>query len=364
MFEPNGDCISPSKLLKQAEEASATFQPLFMSFNCPLSNGELEEKNMQQESKELLTEFDAMPKAPTKVYFPESEFLAKQPSMIRLNRLVETKLRLKIHGFDNLAQRQVAISEGKYNRVARYRKKLARVDNTNSNQGRGVCREVVSEREQQCWWKIVLSPYFRENKRKSRMIYRLNECHSMRSMACLMGCIGAIIPNNLTLRHFLEFHGRYGWSYSTNPAQKMEVLPLRWLGEQANFLEPLVLRYRTDSSGRRLGFEGLCPYCPMQHEDRLNGYDSIFFNLRSCSYEAHLARKHGVYGSGEELSPPVFVQKDFEAKFVCMECQRVNSISGGPLDANSFQLEYFRHCVNSHYRRKSGGSANVQFQRH
>ena len=364
MFETNGDCISPSKLLKEAEEASATFQPLFLSFNSPLGNGEAEEKRAQQERKEILAELVAMPKVPAKAYFRESGLLAKQPSLIRLNRLAEKKLRRKIHGFENLAQRQVAISEGKYNRVERYRKKLARIDNKSPNQGRSICREVVSEREQRCWWKILLSPYFRENKCRARSIYRLNDCRSLRSMACLMGCIGAIIPNDLTVRHLVEFQGRAWWGYTTNPAQAVEVLPLRWLGEQANFLEPLVLRYRTDSSGRRLGFEGLCPYCPVQHEDRLEGYGSLFFNLRSCSYEAHLSRKHGIYGSGEELSPPVFVEREQQAKFVCMECQRVNNIAGGPVDLSSFLLEYFRHCVNSHYRRRSSGSANVQFHQH
>lgn len=360
MFETSDACVSPSELLKKAKEADVRFQPLFTQFNNSFISKE-EIESAKEERRRQFTDLAALTKVPPEAHLKDTNLLDKQPFVKELNKTVDVGLKFKVNGFENIAKRQIAISEGKFNKVVRHRKRLARIEHKNQIQYRSTHRDMLSEREQRYWWNIALGSYFRENKYKARVIYRRNDCRSFRSAAYLMNCISAIIPNNLTIQYFAEYQQISRWKYCSNPRQQLETLPMRWSGKEVNFLEPFVLRYTLDMSGRKIGYEGLCPYCSVRREDRYDGYEKLFFNIRSCSYEAHIAQKHGVYGSGEELSPPVFVQKENKMKFVCMQCQRMNNMVSDPLDRNdNCLLEYFRHCVNCHYRRRKADSVETQ----
>lgn len=174
--------------------------------------------------------------------------------------------------------------------------------------------------------------------------------------------IHCIIPNNVNIKSFRQLQNICGWEYQRNLKQESKCLPHRWCGNKANFFEPLVTRFKRDESGRKTNISGLCPYCPLSYLDECNGYDDFFFSLNSLAYETHLAYYHGVYHTGEEVSPPVFFRKRKDNMLFCHDCKRtrriyINSYTAGDV----YLLEYFEHCSHYHPRRNLIKSKRTQY---
>lgn len=272
----------------------------------------------------------------------------------------------KIKGYSNVAKFKIAISEGKYNKNIRYKKKLSTSEHNNKSNHPLLyyfARSLpVSSTQKIYWTKIIKTSFFKENKSQAKSIYRLYNCYENNVLSSLMKYVYTIIPNNILIDDFKDLNFIEKWEYCQNSNQNTCKLPLRWTGNKSvNYFEPLVIRYHKDMSGRKVGIDGLCPYCKPFAYQKKSGFNEYFFNIRDLSYEAHLSRTHGVYQTGEEMSPPIFVKMQEKYMFVCMDCNRIKKLENNSLSSEEFIFEYYRHCVNHHYRRDLNSSNKTQY---
>jgi hypothetical protein len=273
----------------------------------------------------------------------------------------------KIKNFENVATMQVAIAEGNYNRTLKYKVKLATAEENNIKIiGFAHYPTSLSAYKKYAgyWKKISASTNYMLNKQTSRNIAIANNCKLFNHDAFLARHICMIIPNNININSFISTQGNNNWLYKSNPKQPLKQLPLRWCDQKANFFQPLVIRYNLCESGRHINLQGLCPYCPTSSNDSENGYADLFLKINDKSYEAHLARNHGVYASGNEMIQPYFAVYDEKKYYICAECKRVNKVRFSTnLMSHESLLEYFRHCTNRHFKKESAFVADFQLER-
>lgn len=385
--------LPPSILLKQSAINDDKFQPLFKPYNV------LDFPQPDKMNKKIVP---LMATHELKVHFDEANLRQKPSRNSRMNLLLKkkqernamesllelttssstanedktTKKAKKTNpgpkGYDNLALLNVAQSTNKLNKKLSYKKKLYKVAEKNNaifgkivNYPTGVDYFTIYAGY---WYNIKKTLEFKALKRESENIAKNNNYiiskfeTSMARYSCM------VLPNKLNMKDFENMQNKFdNWYYKVNPKQALSQLPLRWCGQKANFFQPLVIRYRLCDSGRCVSKQGLCPYCPVFEEDKKIGYKFNFYKLDDKSYESHVVRHHGVYGSGNEMQPPYFT-KDAEHRYarhyyVCAECRHVI-----PLDDDAISIsieafmEYFRHCSYCHYKKEHVGITDIQFK--
>lgn len=318
---------------------------------------------------------------PSEVIIPDNILDTKQnfipvkynfkDSLQELNVFNKSKINDKIQkvkGYHNLAKMKLAIGLGKFHKKSKHKEVLIEREDTNRFNLKSLyllqsCQKPTVAKQK--YWKSVTStPYFKELKSIAKKTYKLNNCYESNNYYNTKRIVDTILPNNYNINNFQNLKNKSDWKYSKNPKQILESLPLRWSGSKANFYEPFVLRFHTDDSGRRVGIQGLCPYCQINKVYKCKGYNDFFFNLANSSYEAHIARIHGVYSTGEELSPPFFVYKKEQLSSVCLDCHRIN-LACPEIDSNDFTVSltwsHYKHCARRHCRRDLNKSRENQY---
>ena len=379
--------LSPSILLEQNSINDDKFQPLFKPYNV-LDFSQVSEMNGDYVPFKSLNEL--------KVHFDEANLKQKPSRCSRMNLLLKNKMEknrvdsflelssasfvneleennAKPRGYDNLALMNLAISTNKLNKTLSYKKKLCKIAHQNKlNFGKFI--DYPSNHDYfdiyaRYWCKIKKTLEFQILKMESKDIAKnggyviSNFEGTMARYSCM------VLPNGLNILDFEYMQNKFdNWYYKTNPKQPLSKLPLRWCGQKANFFQPLVIRYQLCDSGRHVSKQGLCPYCPVFEEDKKTGYKFHFYKIDNKSYESHVSRHHGVYGSGNEMIPPYFT-KDIDHSYaklyyVCAECKHVLALDNESISITkkSF-MEYFKHCSYCHYKREHVGVTDLQFKR-
>lgn len=289
-----------------------------------------------------------------------------QDFKLELDKKNEKIKQKKVKGYCNVAKFKIAISEGKYNKKVKYKKKLS-VSEHNNKSNHSLLYNLpkslpISLNDKLYWSKINETSFFKENQSQAKSIYKLYNCHENKIFSNLLNFVYTIKPNNISIDDFKDIKFSTKWEYCQNSNQDTCKLPLRWSGNKSvNYFEPLVMRYYKDMSGRKIGIQGLCPYCKPFEYHKHNNFNEYFFNIRDLSYEAHLSRNHGVYKTGEEMSPPMFVKMQEKCMFVCMDCNRIKKLENNVLSYEEFIYEYYRHCVHHHYRMDLNNSNKIQY---
>ncbi|KAH3671721.1 hypothetical protein OGAPHI_000426 [Ogataea philodendri] len=177
-----------------------------------------------------------------------------------------------------------------------------------------------------------------------------------------------IQPNGITFNYFRKVSNEDEYIYKRNPKAEF-FLPPRYSSSNANYYEPLVVRYKKSHQERGQGDgEGLCPYCK---SDDIN---DLFFERKDSNYLHHVTKLHGVYSNGMEMPFPSLIGEALEIKRLktrgrterkvhSVECEKCHeTIKIQQLDCekegNKF-LAYFRHML-VHNEKKNAGKRNTK----
>lgn len=163
--------------------------------------------------------------------------------------------------------------------------------------------------------------------------------------------VPALLPNYVDITFFKNLQGEDGWNYEKNTKrhQPSVSLALRWCGQELNFYDPFVVRYKIDDKGKRYNKQAMCPYCPVYSGLDL---DIIFHTTQDSLYMHHVCKDHGVYSTGYEVSPPLIGLKDSNIVAYCTECDEICKIGYVGSGIDNCLIGYFRHAFVSHNRKR------------
>ena len=274
----------------------------------------------------------------------------------------------RVHGFKNAAQYTVfyKASKNKSGKPKAFKRRLAEADDNSKFSIFDVTEQhlLTTYGTAEYFWNIMETKHFKDEIEKSHNIAGNLGIDGIKPTNYLFTNVFLFMPNGMNIDHFKGRDKEFGWEYRYNPEQTLKKLPLRCSGQLVNFYEPFVIRFKTDDSGRRVSEQGLCPYCPVDHDyEKRFCYDNKFFNLRGMAYDSHLAMYHGVYASGNEMPIPVFVEDDNKFHLICNECHRKHELDPAPTKEITTKsvLDFFQHCTTRHFHRKIPGLTTKQF---
>lgn len=150
-----------------------------------------------------------------------------------------------------------------------------------------------------------------------------------------------------------------------DPGRFHEVLP-----RNMNFYEPKVFWCHQNSSNRRRGRNGLCPYCRINQSGHRLDLDRLFFNMNTSAYLHHVTKQHGIYSNGTEMPLPSAIGNVLEIKEmksgrkcglvdavtcpICHEMVKIQRLNDPTLIGQNHFLAYFRHMLTHNKKKKNG----------
>lgn len=200
------------------------------------------------------------------------------------------------------------------------------------------------------YWNVISNNIQYNNKIKNAISKHVNNSLTVLSPEKFIGSvIPPLLPNNATIDFFQDKQNKDGWIYYTNKNRKNQRLSLRWCGQLLNFYDPFIYRHRLDKNGNVSSKQAMCPYCPLDKKTDLN---NIFHTTVDSLYMHHLCKGHGVYSTGYEMAPPLFVNCEGTNMIICSTCgENCNVIRTGD-DSENCLISYFRHVFGEHNNKK------------
>lgn len=211
------------------------------------------------------------------------------------------------------------------------------------------------QRIQNHWNIISKNPYYKGMITNAIQKYTNESLTIISPEGFLSNIISPLLPNNVTIEVFNTVQGIDGWKYYVNKKRQNEKLALRWCGQYMNYYDPFIYRDKISDNGEVLLKQAMCPYCPLNENTDL---DNIFHTTVNSLYMHHLCKTHGVYSTGYEMEPPLFVNQNGLTLAICTSCGEPCKVIGVGNGLESCLISYFRHCISNHNIKKQNRTDN------
>lgn len=208
------------------------------------------------------------------------------------------------------------------------------------------------------YWNIIQTNNNYNNLMINSMVkFEIRKSQRLNPSFFISNIIPSLLPNNITINFFKLYQGINGWHYEKSfkrlHQNNNELLPMRWCNQQINFYDPFVSRYQLDESGKKINKQNLCPYCPFNVNIKLN---NVFFSTIDSLYKHHVCKDHGIYTSGCEMSPPMFISCKDIPMVCCTECGELCKMKGLGSYYENCMISYYKHAFNSHNKKRQKNS--------